>query len=445
MLLRNRLEEHGTAEAIWFRKDFQRYGELIDALDRWTGVIASAGVTPGSVVAIESDFSPDAVALFLSLADLGCLVVPLTTSGGAHSADFKRIAEVEWVIDPDALDGDPCGKTGVDATHPLYERLREAKHAGLVLFSSGSTGTHKAVVHDLPALMAKFKRRRASLRTVAFLLFDHIGGVNTMLHVLLNGGTLIVPENHDPASVCAAIAAARAQVLPTSPTFLNLLLLSEVHTHYDLESLERITYGTEPMPASLLQRLRAVFPGVVLQQTYGLSEVGIVQSKSRSDESLWMRIGGEGFETRIVDNVLQIKAASAMLGYLNHPSPFSADGWFVTGDIVESDGDYIRILGRRSEVINVGGEKVFPIEVENVLQQMPGVVDASVRGETNPLTGQCVVATVQLSSGETLSEFRTRMRAYCKDRLARFKIPQKVLLASSELHGGRFKKDRLRA
>ena len=132
-----------------------------------------------------------------------------------------------------------------------------------------------------------------------------------------------------------------------------------------------------------------------------------------------------------------------MLGYLNHPSPFTEDGWFVTGDMVEVDGEYIRILGRTSEIINVGGEKVFPIEVENVLQQMPDVLDASVRGEANPLTGQYVVATVQLGSSETLPEFRTRMRAFCKDRLARFKIPQKVILASNQLHGGRFKKDRL--
>jgi len=398
---------------------------------------------PGSVVAIESDFAPQSVALFLALAECRCIIVPLTASVGAHSADFKIIAEVEWVVDPAAVDGDPFVRTGVRATHPLYERLRATEHPGLVLFSSGSTGTHKAVVHDLLALMEKFKQRRPALRTVAFLLFDHIGGVNTMLHVLSNGGTLIVPRDHSPSAVCAAIAGARAQLLPTSPTFLNLLLLSETHTHHDLTSLERITYGTEPMPLSLLHRIRAVFPGVVLQQTYGLSELGIVRSKSRSDDSLWMRIGGAGFETRVVDGVLQIRAESAMLGYLNHPSPFTEDGWFVTGDMVELDGEYLRILGRKSEIINVGGEKVFPIEVENVLQQMPGVLDASVRGDANPLTGQYVVATVQLGSAETLSEFRMRMRAFCKDRLARFKIPQKVILASKELHGGRFKKDRL--
>ena len=94
----------------------------------------------------------------------------------------------------------------------------------------------------------------------------------------------------------------------------------------------------------------------------------------------------------MVDGLLEIKAQSAMLGYLNAPSPFTEDGWFITGDAVEVDGEYFRILGRQSEMINVGGEKVYPAEVESVLQLMDGVEEVMVNGEENAITGQIVRA-----------------------------------------------------
>src|SRR5919106_3948228 len=108
--------------------------------------------------------------------------------------------------------------------------------------------------------------------------------------------------------------------------------------------------------------------------------------------------------------MLQIRARSAMLGYLNAPSPFTPDGWFPTGDAVDVDGEYLRIRGRQSEIINVGGEKVYPAEVESVLQSMDGVAEITVCGEKNPITGQMVTARVRLTTGETLPEFRKRMR-----------------------------------
>ncbi|MBF0200238.1 MAG: long-chain fatty acid--CoA ligase, partial [Desulfamplus sp.] len=178
-------------------------------------------------------------------------------------------------------------------------------------------------------------------------------------------------------------------------------------------------------------------------QTYGLSEIGIVSSKSKAPDSLWVKIGGQGISYRIRDNILEIKTPSAMLGYLNAPSPFTEDGWFDTGDQVEVDGEYLRILGRKSEIINVGGEKVWPAEVENVLLSMPGVEDVAVTGRPNPITGQMVQARVKLRKSESLSDFRKRMRRYCREKLPPYKIPQQVILDSQGFHGGRFKKIRL--
>ena len=131
-----------------------------------------------------------------------------------------------------------------------------------------------------------------------------------------------------------------------------------------------------------------------------------------------------------------------MLGYLNAPSPFDAEGWMNTGDEVEVDGEYIRFLGRRSEVINVGGEKVYPVEIENVLMEIPNVRDVTVNGQPNPLTGQMVVARVQLKSPEPLVEFRNRVREFCRGRLAKDKIPAKIELVSGDQHSERFKRTR---
>jgi acyl-CoA synthetase (AMP-forming)/AMP-acid ligase II len=318
--------------------------------------------------------------------------------------------------------------------------LKGVGHPGLVLFSSGSTGRNKAALHDFAPLLEKFKTPRKSMRTITFLLFDHIGGVNTLLYTLSNAGCVVTVQERSPEAVCKAVDHYKVELLPTSPTFLNLLLLSRAYEQYDLSSLRMITYGTEVMPESTLQRMHELFPHIELLQTYGLSEVGILRSKSKTSDSLWVKVGGEGFQTRIVDGMLEIKAESAMLGYLNHPSPFTEDGWFRTGDAVEVDGEYIRILGRKSEIINVGGEKVYPAEVESVLLQMDGVKEAAVSGAPNPITGQMVQARVRLSTEEDLAQFRQRMLTFCRERLTRYKVPQKVILVDNELYSERYKK-----
>lgn len=434
--------DHAASDAIVWRDDVSSYGALAEAVARRRDELAAAAVAPGTVVSLEADFSPASIALLLALVERRCIVVPLTPTLEARKPEFRALAEVETTLVVDGDDRLALARTGVTAGHALYARLRGADHPGLVLFSSGSTGASKAAVHDFAPLLEKFAVRRHALRTLTFLLFDHIGGVNTLLYALSNAGCLVTVPARTPDAVCAAIEKHRVELLPTSPTFLNLLLVSEAHAGRDLSSLRLVTYGTEVMPESTLERVHRLLPHARLLQTYGLSEVGILRSQSRASDSLWVKVGGEGFETRVVDGVLQIRARSAMLGYLNAPSPFTADGWLVTGDAVDVDGEYLRIRGRRSELINVGGEKVYPAEVESVLQSMDGVADVTVAGEAHPLTGHVVTATVRLATGESLPEFRARMRAFCRDRLPAFKIPQKVTLADGTLHGGRFKKVR---
>jgi acyl-coenzyme A synthetase/AMP-(fatty) acid ligase len=438
----DRFRANADRDAIVWRDRSFSYGWLADAVEAWAERLDSGSVPAGAVVSLEADFSPNAVALLLALVDRSTIVVPLTSSVEMKKPEFRRIAEVEIVASVNAADEVVFTATGVSSEHEMIRTLKERGRPGLILFSSGSTGESRASVHDMIPLLEKFRVPRHAKRAVTFLLFDHIGGVNTLLYTLSNAGCAITVEDRSPDSVCAAIACHRAELLPTSPTFLNLLLLSEAYRRHDLSSLELVTYGTEVMPESTLTRFHKLFPDIQLLQTYGLSEVGILRSKSRAPDSLWVKVGGEGFETRVVDGMLEIRARSAMLGYLNHPSPFTEDGWMKTGDAVDVDGEYLRILGRKSELINVGGEKVYPAEVESVLQMMEGLEDVAVVGEAHPITGQIVTARVKLSTGETLQAFRQRMHEFCRDRLPRFKVPRKVVLAESSMHGPRFKKMR---
>ena len=434
----DRMRERAGHLALATPDSTATYGQLLERVDAWQRHLAD--VPAGGVLAIEGDYGLDTIAVFLAATAKGLVAVPLSPDSRAHHAAFLEIAAVEYRVRPS--EGSAGVATGVRADLALYRDLRATGHPGLVLFSSGSTGTPKAALHDVARLLAKFEVPKQTLRTLVFLLLDHIGGVNTLFYTLYNGGAVVLSKDRSPAAVCAAIEAHRVELLPTSPTFLNLLLLSGQAGTRDLSSLRVVTYGTEPMPAATLEQATKALPNVRFQQTYGMTELGILRSQSRESNSLWVRVGGEGFECKVVDGRLWVRAKSAMLGYLNAPSPFDADGFLDTGDLVEVDGEWLRILGRQSDVINVGGSKAYPAEIESVLLQMEGVDDVVVRGESHPLTGQIVTATVRLAAPETPDAFKARMRLFCRERLAPYQVPSRVRFTQEAMHSSRFKRVR---
>lgn len=414
-------------------QDLER--EVLQAAD-W---MRSACMPAGSVVLLQSDFSLHAIAALFALVRLDCIVVPFTSQEPRLREQAVRIAQCEYVLNLQSREFDLTA-TGVRADHCLYQQLRREQAPGLVLFSSGTAGVPKAVVHDFRRFLGRFQNRRMPTRAIAFLLFDHIGGINTMFHVLFNGGCLIIPPQRTPDAVFSCIERYSAELLPTTPSFMSLILMSEVYKRHNVASLRLLSYGTEPITPVTLQRIREVLPGVALLQTYGLSEVGILSSRSKADNSTWVRVGGACFETRVVDGLLQIKSDLAMLGYLNAPSPFTPDGWMTTNDCVEVDGEFIHIKGRINDLINVAGQKVFPAEIENVISEMENVADVVVYSEPNLILGNLVCANVHLIREENPGSFMHRLHSYCRERLAPFKIPMKVHTSSASLCGERFKK-----
>jgi long-chain acyl-CoA synthetase len=432
-----------ASDFMIYRDGAFSYSWLLDSVRQWESELERDGVKPGTVVALLGDYSPQIVAALLALVDRSAIVVPLSSAVATIQEAFLEIAEVQYVV---SLQEPSAHRTRWLDTQPqnhLTQGLIGIGHPGLVLFSSGSTGKSKAALHDFVPLLEKFKEPRRGMVTLSFLMIDHIGGVNTLFHVLSNAGTVVASRGRDPNVVCETIARHRVELLPTSPTFLNLLVLSEAYRHHDLSSLKLVTYGTEMMPKRTLDRVAELLPHVRLQQTYGLSEVGILRSKSEKADSLWVRVGGEGYETQVRSGILWIRAASAMLGYLNAPSPFDDEGWFNTGDLVDVQGEYLRFLGRKSEIVNVGGQKVYPAEIENILLGMPNVRDVTVSGEPNPITGNIVVARFNLVEPEAPVLFKKRVREFCRTRMDSFKIPARIEIVQQDQFSGRFKKMRM--
>ena len=437
-----RLSGFGSEPALVYRDRSSTYAELTERVDRWSPHLSEAGIRAGSIVVVDGGFSPEAVSLVLALIRAGVVVVPTTPLVRTQREKYKEISQAGFTIEFDDQDQWTLTRHEQPVTHALMHKLIERGHPGLVIFSSGSTGEPKAVLHDFVSLLNKFQRPGIKKTTLSFLLFDHIGGMDSLFNSLSNGGTLVTSEGRDAESVCKTIATHRVHTLPASPTFLNLLLISEAWKRHDLSCLQVIAYGTEPMPAATLERLKQTFPEAKLVQTYGISELGVMRTRSRGDGSLWMKFSGEGFETKIVDGILWIRTPTAMLGYLNAPDLFDEEGWLNTQDAVEVDGEYLHILGRATELVNVGGQKVYPTEVENVIMTMDNVRDVAVYGEPNPILGQTLAARVNLIKEEPYEAFKTRLRAFCRERLPRYQVPVRIEITDEDQFGQRLKKMR---
>jgi len=314
----------------------------------------------------------------------------------------------------------------VAANSSLYTQL---EGSGLILFSSGTSGEPKGMLHNFDTLIERYQNLRPRQdRCLQLLQLDHIGGLDTAFRCLFAGSTLVVPEARTPEAAAKAIALHRVNILPASPTFINLLLLSGAHKTRDLTSIEIIAYGAEVMPASLLQRTAEAFPKAQLQQKFGTSETGAIRIRSDGDNSLFFRITDTDTEWKIIDDELWLKIPSRIVGYLNAASAsLEASGWYATGDLVESDSKgNLRIVGRKNTVINIGGQKVLPGEIEAALNELDGIEATRVFSKPDPITGASAACEIIVRAENAQDDWKRRIRRHCRGKLASWKIPTDV-------------------
>ena len=251
------ISSHDSKIAIIQNEKRHTYQELQERVFFYRNILSEKNISEGQIVFIISDYSFESISLFLSLSLNRNIIVPITSENKTEIEDRLTVVKPDWTFN--LKEGSILNKEGVLSSerHDLIVRIQKKNVAGLILFSSGSTGKPKAMIHNLDSLLGAFLHKKSRvLNFLVFLMFDHIGGLNTLFNCLAAGSVITIPENRRPDHICFLIDKYKINVLPSSPTFLNLMLISKAFEKYNLSSLRMITYGTETMPESLLLKLK---------------------------------------------------------------------------------------------------------------------------------------------------------------------------------------------
>ena len=388
-------------------------------------------------VLIYSDYTFHSISLLISLSDLNVNIIPLVKTTESEYQEKVESVNPHLILSFNDYNKLIIRKTKlIPNKEDVFNDVINKGDTGIILFSSGTTGKPKVMIQNLTKIISSIKipRRQKSLKFIILLMFDHIGGINTLFNCLINGSPFIIPEDRSPSLVISLINKHQVNILPTTPTFLNLLMIDESFDSSKLKSLKLITYGTERMSEVILNKLNLNLPKVKLLQTFGTSETGILKTQSKSSNSLFFKIVDDEKEYKIVGDELYLRSKTQVNGYVNHNNDnFLNDGWYATGDLVETDEDgYIKIIGRKNKIINVGGLKVLPKEIEDVINSVNGVDDSTVFSEQNNIVGNivCVKIFTQL---ENTKELKLQIKSVCRKNLDKYKVPVKLFFEKLEM------------
>ena len=318
----------------------------------------------------------------------------------------------DWVAVDDAL--------AVVSEPSAPRREFDAVAAQVVVATSGTSGPPKLVDHSWDSLLAAARLAEQWHGLGWILVYDATrwAGIQVWLQSILTGGRLVVPASRDPDTVLRAIVAEEAAVLPTTPTLLRRLLASGDRELLQRTRLERITLGGEAADGPLLAHARAVFPEAKISHVYATTELGEVFRVSD---------GLPGFPANWLGRSLPggARLATRRDGELIvQLSRDTAD--VATGDLVERRGDRYEFTGRRSDVIVVGGAKVQPRRVEEVLRGVAGIAEARAYGMPSAITGELVAAEIVLGEPAARSPeaIRADALAACRSGLEPHAVPR---------------------
>ncbi|CAK0775500.1 hypothetical protein CCP2SC5_60015 [Azospirillaceae bacterium] len=272
----------------------------------------------------------------------------------------------------------------------------------LLLPTSGTTGTPKLVRHQLNRLMGRV--RGGAGRDARWLMTYEptaYAGFQVTLSALAAGATLVFHPNAGVAVLAQEAVRHKVTHVSGTPSFWRAFLLAMGGSKPPLQA---ITLGGEAADQSILDRLSANFPSARIRHVYASTEAGVLFSVSDGRAGFparWLHTGVDGVNLRVQNGVLEVRSPHAMLGYAgsNDRPHTTADGWFVSGDLIEIIDDRVFFNGRVDGAINVGGVKVAPEKIEHFLMSVPGVLNALVSGARNPITGNVLRADVVPETG----------------------------------------------
>jgi acyl-CoA synthetase (AMP-forming)/AMP-acid ligase II len=445
------------------------YARLEEAIGHAAAGLRAAGVAPGWRIPLVDDTSVLAVAALIGATRIGAataLMNPRLTGGelavlmeaagtattGVVGAAYAAVA-TEAGIDP--VLGVELASAGVgagpDPSRPPPDPGAEPTGDAVVLFTSGTTGTPKAVplTHAQmgPRIMAFAPTVEAvpsvSIMTVPLV---HIGGMLGLLVALAKGSTTVVLTRFDAAEWLAAVERHRVTSAFLVPTMLHRILEHPDFARTDLSSLVSLSYGAAPATPELIRRTMEALPGVALMNTFGQTEtMGSITALGPGDHpperlasvgqplpGVEIRIvhptTGEDVETGGVGE-LWVRSDVAVVTQPEAGDGATPAGWFRTGDMVSADAEgYLYPSGRLSDTINRGGEKFAPSEVEEAVRAHPAVRDVAAVGVVDSEMGHRVGVAVVVVEPLELDD----LRAFCQGRIANFKRPE-LLLVVDEL------------
>lgn len=409
------------------------YGELESGAAHVAGRLAAEGVAPGDRVALQAEKSPESIMVYLGVLKAGAVYLPLNSAYTASEVDyFLGDAEPKvFITDPPAWVAEARAHPAMTATVP-----RAAGDLASLIYTSGTTGrskgamlSHGNLATNALALHEAWGFTRDDVLLHALPIF-HVHGLFVALHcALLSGAPMVWLPKFADAEVLAGLD--RATVMMGVPTFYTRLLANPGFTRAKADNLRLFVCGSAPLLPSTFAEFEARTGQRILER-YGMSEAVIITTNPLHGDRLAGSVGYPlpGVELRIgggeETGVIQIKGPSVFGAYWRMPEKtaeeFTADGFFITGDVGRQDADgRVWISGRAKDLIISGGYNVYPKEVELVLDELPGVTESAVIGVPHRDFGEGVVAVVMGAGDEAA------MIAEARRQLAAYKAPKRVI------------------
>ncbi|HMM07507.1 MAG TPA: AMP-binding protein [Paracoccus solventivorans] len=368
----------------------------------------------------------------------------LIVMGGAPRPGMRSFAEVEALgrgVPRARLD---AASAGLDRHDPIN-----------IQFTSGTTGrpkgatlTHHNIVNNAARVTSAIRLGPEGRLCIPVPFYHCFGMVMGTLGCVTKGATMIIPgEGFDPAATLAAVAAERATAVYGVPSMFVAMLDSPGFAGHDLSSLRTGIMAGAPCPIEVMKRVQSRMHMAEVTIAYGMTETSPVSFQSATDTPLEKRVSSVGrvhphVEVRVIgpdgrtvptgeQGEILTRGYSVMCGYWQDPeqtaAAIDADGWMHTGDLGRIDaGGYCNITGRVKDMICRGGENIYPREIEEFLYSHPAVSQVQVFGLPDPAMGEIVCAWVIPKPGMQPTE--EELRAFCKDRIAHYKIPAVIRL-----------------
>jgi len=494
--LRSRVEKDPRKAAVVFRDKEISWAELWENCSKIKGGLSGLGVKEGDRVAIYLPNWPEYIYSYLAVWMLGAVAVPLDfmltfeelSSCIEHAQAKVLIMKPKATIDLNALK-ERCGslvqivtcqdkKDGalflddLISSCPVDNRVslvNENEYA-IIFYTSGTTGKPKGVLINYRQLMAPPKSMEFFVKSdlgekdtaLCALPFSHLGGLIYIQNMICFSLRVVLMERFIPAEFLKNVYLYRVNFFWIVPSmYYALLQLKEFET-FNLSSLRWIvTFGASNSPDAL-RRFHQFCPGAYLLNGWGMTETNApttvlpmgsskIESVGRPVPWIEVKIFNEEEKEVQVGKIGEIVVKSWVVtdGYYRDKELTGEalrDGWFHTGDLgkLDSEGD-LYIVGRKKEMIKVGGEIVFEPEVESAIQKHPSVAEAAVIGVSDQLRGEVPKAFVVLKEGMSLSP--EDLRYFLREHLAHFKIPHyfEFKEALDKNRTGKIDKERLRS